>query len=263
MKTIIIPDIHGDFDEFCNILYNFNILDNLDSSYISNIIETYSYSRLNMNDKKIIQLGDILDSKYRTDESKNHEIKYTDMLVYIFLCNMKKYFPEQVILIIGNHEFLNYNNIFSCVSDYSTRNEDEIEYISKSIDKYFQYYYLDKNDNLFIHSSIPSDIASINMLSACDKQLKMKYSLFNLNKIYNRIFTRIKPTIEHLDCLGVKRVFMGHTPFTKITSFNNNRIFYCDICISKSFPILNSKYQILIINENNNLETINITRLVY
>lgn len=248
--TIIIPDIHGDFDELCNILYKFNILKELSSNYLTSIMRNNEYSKLNMNNKILIQLGDILDSKTRTIEAKKHELKYTDMLVFIFLCNLKKTFPKNVILIIGNHEYLNYNKIFNCVSEYSHRNIKEIEYIKKSIDKYFQYYYIDIYKNLYIHSSLPDNLASINMLDSYNTKLK---STNNFVNNYHQIFTRKIPTINQLNLIGINRIFMGHTPYQKITIYNN-RIYYCDISISKSFPIYNYNYEIITIDNLNNIK---------
>ena len=251
MKSIIIPDLHGDFDELCNILYYFDILKSLNTETISSIIRYNEYNKLDMNNKRIIQLGDILDSKSRSELSKCHELKYTDMLVFIFMCNLKKTFPDQVILIIGNHEFLNYNKIFTCVSEYSHRNLKEINYIQKSIDLYFQYYYFDKFNNLFIHSSLPDNIGSISMLNNYDIKLKSLYSINDLSIIYNKIFTRIIPSENLLNINGIKRIFMGHTPYTNITTYHDNRVYYCDVNISKSFPIRDIKYEIITIDNNN------------
>ena len=43
--------------------------------------------------------------------SNNDNIKYSDMLSFIFLCKLKLKYPTQIILIIGNHEYLNFNKI--------------------------------------------------------------------------------------------------------------------------------------------------------
>lgn len=266
MTTIIVPDLHGDMDEFINILYKFGILETLSIEYIKEIIIKNSYSKLNMKDKMLIQLGDILDSKCRSGTSDN--LKYTDMLLFIFLVNMKKNFPNNVVLIIGNHEYLNYNKIFNGVSKYSHRNEKEIDYIKNSIKSYFQYFYIDKYLNLYIHSSIPDNISGVSCLIDIDGILKkdnfrdftnVAIRDHTFSSTYHHVFTRDVPSLDKLALLGVNRVFMGHTPYLEIQCYNN-KIYYCDVRISKSFDVLKPYFEIMSIDNYNNLEVTKISR---
>lgn len=240
--TIIIPDIHGDFEELCHILQSHSILKSYDADYIHKMMSEDKYSEMNMLNKKIVQLGDILDSKSRNMGSDDL-LKYSDMLPFIFLCNMKKTFPDQVILILGNHEFLNYNSIFYYVSSYSKRNEQIIDVIRTHIDDYFDYYHIDDNNFLYIHSSIPEDTTSVNTLENYSKMLKYrKYSNIEVEELYSKVFTRKIPSLNLLNILNVEKVFFGHTPHIKQLIYFD-KIYYLDMFISKSFN-MNNDYEI-------------------
>jgi len=259
--TYVIGDIHGDFKQLCNILYIIGIIKNKSIQVIKNMLLNDDYTNIDMNNKKLIQLGDILDSKSRT--SNKDTIIYSDMLSFIFLCKLKIKYPTQVILIIGNHEYLNFNKIYNYISTHSTRNINEYEYIKKNYIKLFQYYYIDKFNNLYIHSSIPIDINTISDLDKYEKDLKkIKNNNNDIIKLYEIVFKRDIPLIELLNKLNINNVFMGHTPHDEVLILNE-RIYYIDTFISECFFDINKKskdYKIVNINNNNKIEIIKINR---
>lgn len=259
-KTYIIPDIHGDFKQLCNILYIIGVLKDKSIETIKKILLNNDYSFINMKYKKIIQLGDILDSKSRT--SNNDTIKYSDMLSFIFLCKLKLKYPTQIILIIGNHEYLNFNKIYNYVSSFSTRNLNEYEYIKKNYINLFQYYYIDEFNNLYIHSSVPSNVSTVNTLNMYEKELKtVKLNSNDFISLYQEVFTRDIPSLELLDLLNINSIFMGHTPHDNVLILHD-RIYYVDTYISECFSGTNFKfknYKIILI-ENNKKTIININR---
>jgi hypothetical protein len=126
---------------------------------------------MNFENKKIIQLGDILDSRDRIYET-NESIKYDDMILFRLLCEMKKTFPLNIILILGNHEYLNCLRVYTYVSSFSSRNDSEYEYILRHVLKYFQYFYIDEYRNLYIHASLPIDAMCTHDLIEIDKYLR-------------------------------------------------------------------------------------------
>lgn len=258
MKTVVIPDIHGDFDEMCSILHREGIIKSKDSGYLVDLIKKSSYSDLNLKDIKLIQLGDILDSKNR--KPGVDYIKYSDMLCFIFFCNIKKTFPNNVVLILGNHEYLNYNDVFNYVSMYSTRTKKEISYIKHCIERFFVYFHIDEYGYLYIHASIPTDAVTINSLKRYETMLKTRsYAKNEVINLYERVFNRIVPSESALDLLGVEKVFMGHTPHEKVTVIKD-RIFYVDTFISRCFLADNNEYQYLTINAQGVVNIKTITR---
>lgn len=266
---IIIPDLHGDFIQFCNILIYFKIVSTSNINVILNYLNRSDFeSYFNFNNKKIIQLGDILDSKNRTKSYDN--IKYTDMILFIYLIKLKKIFPENIFLILGNHEYMNCYEIYSYVSTYSSRSKKELNFIRKSIIQYFSLYYIDNHSNLYIHASIPKNTRTLDKLEEYQKLIFediINLSNENINKNYNnfillydKIFTRNIPTNEILNTLKINRIFLGHTSHDDILVLNN-RIFYLDNFISKSFNSLKKNFTIISLTDKDKIISNNILRI--
>lgn len=255
MITIIIPDLHGDFTEFCNILYKYDILDDMSPSYVANIMLNNSYENiLHMENKQIIQLGDILDSRDRQPNSQ-YTIDYSDMLLFTFICKMKRAFKNQIILICGNHELMNCRNICDYASDKFPRTVGEIEYITKNVNEIFQFHYIDENRNLYIHSCIPVDAVSVNDLDIINSYIKsnlLTMSSEEFSRMYNYLFARSYGTFSQLSKLGVNRAFFGHTPHEHVKIVDNS-IFYVDTMISRSFSSMSNVYECIHLNDDNSV----------
>lgn len=256
--TIIIPDLHGDFDEFCNILYYYNIIKTRCPKYMIEILTNQSYiQNLDMYNKKLIQLGDILDSKSRISE-KTDLIEYSDCILFVFLCDMKRYFPSNVVLISGNHELLNCKSIYTYVSANSQRENFIQKYIESNTANLFNYYYIDDNRYLYIHAPIPDDVRSIDDLNKYECTIKniSKLSTCEFVKLYDKLFKREYNNILQLDSLGIKKVFYGHIPHCKLKIINY-RIYFVDNMISRSFVSYNNIYYCISIkNDKINIDGI-------
>lgn len=254
--TIIIPDLHGDFDEFINILKTYDILKDTSPSNISSIIHGNMYkTSLNMENKRLIQLGDLLDSRDRCDNNK-YALRYTDMKVFNFICNMKRAFPRQIVLIMGNHELLNCRKRYDYVSPLTPRTDSDYSIIVDNVRELFDYYYVDENANLYIHACIPNDVTSIEDLSIISKFLTLNLvsdtEEIKFENLYSYIFSRDYATTSTLDMLGIKNAFFGHTPHENVYNIDN-RIFYVDTMISRSFCSRINSYDCMHITMDNNV----------
>lgn len=111
-KIIIVPDVHG--RTFWKLAKEkINEVDR--TVFLGDYLDPYPFERISSREA-IEELKEIID--------------------------LKKKFPEKVILLIGNHD-LNYmdlsENIFPC-SRYDDRNAPEIKKYLKKIKNYFNYY---------------------------------------------------------------------------------------------------------------------------
>lgn len=254
MLSIIIPDLHGDFDEFCNILFKYGIIKSLASTYIKYLILSNNLkNELNMKNKRLIQLGDILDSQDRKPRNQ-YTIKYNDMLLFTFVCKIKRAFRSQVYLIMGNHELLNCRRIFEYVSPFSTRNSREYLNILNNVLDLFEYYFIDENHNLYIHSCIPDQVSSRADLESINKYIKNninKMSNQQFSAFYNDIFTRKYANRNSLSRVRANRVFFGHTPHSNVFVIDDC-IFYVDTMISKAFASMLNTYECIHIDSIGN-----------
>ena len=85
---ILIQDLHGDFIQFCRILIYFKIVETImvDKIYEYMYLPTDKFKlKIDLSNKQLIQLGDILDSKNRSINTTHSELKYSDMIIFIFL----------------------------------------------------------------------------------------------------------------------------------------------------------------------------------
>lgn len=254
---IIIPDLHGDFIQFKNILSYFQIIDKTED--LESLLLSPSYvfkSKINMQGKQIIQLGDILDSKSRVKNGQ--ECNYSDMLLFIFLVRLKENFKNDVVLIIGNHEYMNCHGIYHYANCHSLnrnnlRNKIQHRFIKLSLLKHFQYHYIDENQNLYIHAALPTDLNLKDANSLLINSIVNGKNIYNTDEqfidIYKTLFSRNMPTTSELDGHNVNYIFMGHTPVRYIKPIND-RIFYLDNCISRSFNSENDFFYIVTLQQN-------------
>ena len=136
-KIVAIGDLHGDILQLLSILidaklikkkHKYSCINNSDYS-INNWIWTGKNTYL-------IQLGDIFDGGGRkiVDEFEDNEVE-----IYNFLIELKSLAQKEkgnVLLIMGNHEIMNFNNKFKYVQKSSMKkclvfNKDKFNYIKK------------------------------------------------------------------------------------------------------------------------------------
>ena len=247
MKLLIIPDLHGDFEEFFNILSSFSIINISIFKLIEIMFQENRFfsSYFNFKNIKIIQLGDILDSKMRVNiEDK---LKYDDMFLFFLFNKLKECFKDNIIMILGNHELFNYYNIFDYKNKYSKRPDNIKQYIKRKIKENFLLSYKE-NKFCFVHSTL---------LNSNDENKYLNYIKENdvittkkFDELYdNLFFRRINGSITN-DYSKYELIFFGHTipEDNKILKIRNE--VYLDQGISKSFFSLNNPlvYDICFIN---------------
>ena len=117
-NIVAIGDLHGDILQLITILIHSKLIKKKDSL---NCISDNDYDIKNWNwignDTYLVQLGDIFDGGGRSYEDSFDD---QDVEIYKFLINLKKMAKEKngnVILIIGNHEIMNFNKNYDYVQD--------------------------------------------------------------------------------------------------------------------------------------------------
>ena len=120
-EIYFIPDIHGDFDSFINIMKRIDCI-----SIVNNKIKWNPKSK----NICIIQSGDILDG-YRPKSDRSKIFSYDLLIIKIMLIlnNQAKQYNSKIILLYGNHE------IQSLITHlYNKFNKDEYTYKIKHPD---------------------------------------------------------------------------------------------------------------------------------
>jgi hypothetical protein len=117
-KIVAIGDLHGDILQLITILIHSKLIKKkLSSKCVSNNDYDINNWVWTGGSTYLVQLGDIFDGGGRSyeDTFDDHEVE-----IYKFLKNLKKRAREKngdVILIIGNHEIMNFNKNYNYVQD--------------------------------------------------------------------------------------------------------------------------------------------------
>ncbi len=119
-RIIVIGDIHGDIKKFISILKAAGVIEKKNSNVCLSEKE-YDCDSWNWvgGDTRVVQVGDIFDGGGRTNQFDDHELE-----TYNFLIKLKKKAQNDplrgdVILIVGNHEIMNFNGNYNYVTDSS------------------------------------------------------------------------------------------------------------------------------------------------
>lgn len=153
----IIGDIHGDLKSLLLVLSNF-ILTNPSSGQIS------------LGDTTLVFLGDL------TDRGQNG--LFVSMLIFALKCM----FPNQVILISGNHEDRQITQIYGFEGEMIGKGmQDEYNFIIDEIFPLFRIFWV-LGENMFVHGGIPSDkkLAQLITFGSNGNELQMKSHKNNL-----------------------------------------------------------------------------------
>lgn len=257
--TLVIPDLHGCFVQFINILNHFKIITNIENMTIKDIFKISFYNDnlfkkyFDFSKYNIIQLGDILDSKNRIDYPEDL-VPYSDMILFYFINRLKEVYKDSVILLLGNHELLNYIGVYDYTNNKSRddknpnkRKKNHEIFINKKLENNFIFYFIYKK-NLFIHANISPKIKDYYSLKYIDKNILKE----KLKIDYNELFSRELIKTETLDNYNLNRIIIGHTPHINIMVYDE-RIFYLDVFISRCFGNQNKIYSLMIINDNNDV----------
>ena len=153
----IIGDNHGDLKSLLLILSNFILIDP-------------SSGKISLGDTTLVFLGDL------TDRGKNG--LFVCMLIFALKCM----FPNQVILISGNHEDRQITHMYGFEREMIGKGmQDEYDFIIDEIFPLFRIFWV-LGENMFVHGGIPSDqnLAQLITFSSNGNKLQMKSHKNNL-----------------------------------------------------------------------------------
>ena len=262
-KICVIGDIHADFESFYQLLYNAGIVN----------------EKLDWTAKKLTLLiiGDLVDGKTRmgkwNGDSDINVIKFVEKLM-----NQANEKGGRVIVLLGNHEFMNIKGNFAYsgdkgINEFGGENE-RLKYFNSNFKKFAKKCFLAvKIGNwVFCHAGIPWEISKnlriqdINLLMHRYLNGRMKQSeediFFELISGDNGILTNREfgnttinndRLIKTLNFMKAKCMVVGHTVQNRINSLSNGRIWRVDTGMSRAFGENNKKrMSLLLIYENGN-----------
>lgn len=217
-KIIAIGDLHGDILQLITILLHSKLIKKKNKNIcVSNSdydIKNYTWIG---GSTYLVQLGDIFDGGGRAleDNFDDNEVE-----IYKFLINLKKIAKEKngnVILIIGNHEIMNFNKNYNYVQDKTinkclTVNNEDFNYklnptktcnindrhklfnipngpLAKSMKKYMKGV-VKINNNIFCHGGISELISKKYNIKEINNILKLflNGSIKNNNILFQSIY---------------------------------------------------------------------------
>lgn len=216
-KIIAIGDLHGDMLQLLSILKDSNLIKH---KYGKKCIDKcdFNIKKWNWSGKNtyLIQMGDIFDGGGRKiiDSFEDNEVE-----IFIFLIKLKYLAKKKggnVLMIFGNHEYMNFNYDFRYVQDESkkkcltyNKNKYEIEFKKKSYDcddrkKLFErgknplallmsrycFGILKVGSNIFVHGGANKDLSKEYSINKMNNLLK-KYLINKLNNNEEDDFKKI------------------------------------------------------------------------
>jgi len=257
VKNIVaIGDLHGDILQLISILIHAKLIKKKKKTHTSSCFNISDYDISNWKwiggNTYVVQLGDIFDGGGRKHEDtfQDHEVE-----IYKFLIQLKKLAKldgGNVILIIGNHEIMNFNKNYTYVQDETTykcliQKNDDFHYkklknkkcsigdreklfsipngpLSKSMSKYMKGI-VKINDNIFCHGGISHFISK-------------KYNVKEINNVLELYLTGKKLYQDRLfqDIYGSNGIIW----FRDFSKSNDN----CSL-LTKTLKNLNAKRMIV------------------
>ena len=264
-RIVVIGDIHGDYRAFIKALKRGDIINN-NNNWIGN-------------KSHVVQLGDILDRKSRDDDNndENSELKIISLILKL---------QKQAFLkgggfhcIIGNHEIMNTQGIFSYVSPmgyvpFNNNIQDRLKYFKPG--GLFTRYMSDTwnpviiiGKNIFCHGGISAKIADKYSVQFINSVMRNYLMGNNPGRVFDELFLNDNSILWNRDYhnknLGNElsfvlnkyncdRMMVGHTPQKfGITPKYNNRLWFTDVGMSEAFGKKKNKderIQIMIIEKN-------------
>ena len=259
-KVIAIGDIHGDLNAFKSSLKKAKLI-NLQDRWIGG-------------DTHVVQVGDILDRKTRSDDFSDEDSEFI-IISFILKLQIEAYLNGGGYHpVIGNHEIMNVLGIFVYVSymgmrhfqsingrrDYFKQGSDFCKYLSCAWNPVIKI-----NNCLFCHGGISRVIANRFTIKEINEIMRSRlysnnYNLYDYNFqnlfvtensiLWNRnysnnepenpkILDEIKYVLNKYDC---KYMIIGHTPYTEGVKIKYNGHIICiDTAMSEAFGLKKSK----------------------
>jgi hypothetical protein len=264
-KIVVIGDIHGDFGAFIRALKKDKIIDNRNNWCGGK--------------KHVVQLGDVLDRKCRDDDYNDEDSELKIIALILKLQKQSFIKGGGFHCIIGNHEIMNTQGIFSYVSPlgYKSFNNN-----SKNRHNYFKpgstfaKYLSDTwnpviiiGNNLFCHGGISGQIAYKYTVNEINNIMRNYLRSGKINKQFNELFMHENSILWNRDYYSFdlnhelnfvlkkyncERMLVGHTQQRNgITPKYNNKLWFVDVGMSEAFgkkENKNERIEIMVIEKN-------------
>lgn len=244
-KIVVIGDIHADYEILLAILKKANLI-NDKLEWIGG--KTY-----------LVMIGDLVDGKARIDKwNGDSDIKVINFLEKLMKQAKKK--KGDVIILLGNHEFMNIRGNFSYSGEHGIKEMGgelkRLKYFNNQFRKFATKCYISVNIGnwIFCHAGIPPEISkkySILKLNAMlDKFLSNEMTLYEENVFFdiisgeNGILTtrefgskevNCKRLISTLENLKANFMVIGHTVQEKVNDICNKKLWRVDVGLSRAF----------------------------
>lgn len=260
-KICVVGDVHADFESYSSLLQKAGLIND----------------KLEWTGRKtvLVIIGDLVDGKTRNGrwngDSDLKVIKLTEKLMKE--ANQK---GGNVIVLLGNHEFMNIKGNFSYSGMKGTKElgglKGRIKYFNNGFKEFAKKCFLAVKigDWVFCHAGIPPEISAnikieeLNLLlqkylhnKMKEKEEELFYEIISgdLGILTNREFgnqtvnaERLLKTISNLDA---KCMVVGHTVQRRVNSISGGKLWRVDIGLSRAFGENNKKrYGFLVIYDH-------------
>jgi len=250
-KIVVIGDIHADFETFFSILLKTGLIN----------------EQLEWTGKKttLIIIGDLVDGKSRAGKWKgDSDVNVIKLIERLIKISSEK--GGHVIVLLGNHEFMNIKGNFAYSGDRSIKemggNNGRLKYFNSNFKEFAKKCYLAVRfgDWVFCHAGIPLEISKsikveeLNLLLHKYLNGKMKqkeedifYELISgdYGILTNREFgnstvnsDRLNKTLNNMKA---KCMVVGHTVQNRVNSLCNGKLWRVDTGMSRAFGENNRK----------------------
>jgi hypothetical protein len=244
-KIVVIGDIHADYEILVEVLKKAGII-NDKLEWIGG--KTY-----------LVMIGDLVDGKARIDNWTGD----SDLKVINFLNKLIKEAKRKkgdVIILLGNHEFMNIRGNFSYSGDRGIKEMggqlNRLKYFNNQFREFARKCFLAVNIGgwIFSHAGIPPEISkkySIHKLNILlQKYLSNEMNLHEDNVFFdiisgeNGILTtrefgtnnvNCKRLLSTLENLNANHMVIGHTVQNKVNEICNKKLWRVDVGLSRAF----------------------------
>lgn len=244
-KIVVIGDIHADYEVLITVLKKAGLI-NDKLEWIGG--KTY-----------LVMIGDLVDGKARIDNWTGD----SDLKVINFLSKLMKLAKRKggdVIILLGNHEFMNIRGNFTYSGDHGIQEMGgelkRLKYFNNQFRKFAKKCYLAVNIEgwIFSHAGISPEISkkySISKLNAMlQKYLSNEMNLHEDNVFFdiisgeNGILTTREFGFNNVNCkrlsatlknLHANHMVIGHTVQEKVNEICNKKLWRVDVGLSRAF----------------------------
>ena len=244
-KICVIGDIHADYEAFIFTLKK--------SGMVNNKLEWVGRKTY------LVIIGDLVDGKTRVGSWKgDSDMKVVSLVEKLMVSAKKK--GGMVIVLLGNHEFMNIRGNFTYSGVGGIREmggeNGRKKYFATKFKKFGKGCYLAVKigDWVFCHAGIPPEISLLYTIPELNK-LSVRYfnnllkpdeerNFFEIISGDNGILTNREFGIDPVNCnrlnitlnnLKSKHMVVGHTVQTMINSVCNTKLWRVDVGISRAF----------------------------